>query len=163
MKVERRFLVRDLPDALESRLKRHGARLLHAYVRDESRLVVYKFKAGSALHCTKSFVPCSDAMWQDHEKILHHDCALELLCKFMGGSVKPAGTLEIIRYAFEHGGHWFDLDCIQCADGPLYLARTLMHGDMGIPDWFGEEVTDDPQYCYESIARANHHGEMEEG
>ncbi len=74
-------------------------------------------------------------------------------------ALSPLATLAKTRWEVEHGGHLWTVDTFHAParlDG-LVLAEVELDTaevDPPLPDWLGEEVTDDPRFSNAALAAA---------
>ncbi|ABS67614.1 CYTH domain-containing protein [Xanthobacter versatilis] len=65
--------------------------------------------------------------------------------------------IEKTRYAVEHAGRTWTVDVFEGENDGLVMAEVELQGadeHVELPDWAGEEVTDDPRYRNSSLAKA---------
>jgi len=64
--------------------------------------------------------------------------------------------IEKTRYYVEDGGHLFEVDVFEGENAGLVVAElelTEVDQPVNIPDWLGDEVSDDPRYYNVSLVR----------
>lgn len=64
--------------------------------------------------------------------------------------------IEKWRHIVEHRGHMWEIDEFLGANAGLYIAEIELESantEFSIPDWLGEEVSDDPRYTNASLAQ----------
>lgn len=65
--------------------------------------------------------------------------------------------IEKTRYALEHAGKLWTVDVFEGENDGLVMAEVELTGPeerIALPDWVGEEVTDDPRYRNSSLVSA---------
>lgn len=65
--------------------------------------------------------------------------------------------VEKTRYWVEHGGRTWEIDEFHGANAPLVIAEVELddaEAEVTLPDWLGEEVTDDVRYYNHALAFA---------
>ena len=145
MEIERKFLIRSLPDELE-RYPKH--RIQQAYIStdpvlrlrlwDEERILTYK---GPGLLSR-----------EEHEFPLTRESYEHLLTKTEGNRITKT------RYCIPLDGYTVELDVFEAPFAPLVLAE-VEFPDEGTanafqpPEWFGDEVTFDPAYTNAAMSR----------
>jgi adenylate cyclase len=70
-------------------------------------------------------------------------------------NLATGGVIEKIRYRVRCGGHVWDLDVFKGDNLGLILAEvelTAEDEDFEMPDWVGDEVSDDPRYYNAALA-----------
>ena len=145
MEIERKFLVKELPEALET-YPRH--QIQQAYIStnpvlrlrrwDESYILTYK---GPGLLAR-----------EEHEFPLSQESYEHLLTKAEGNSItKDRYCIPFLEYTIE-------LDVFASPFAPLVLAEVEFPDEKAAnafqpPEWFGEEVTYDPAYTNAAMSR----------
>jgi adenylate cyclase len=79
------------------------------------------------------------------------DDAREMLSLFCGGR-----TVEKTRFHLDHEGHTWEIDRFEGDHDGLVLAEIELQSESAAfsrPGWLGSEVTDDPAYLNEVLAR----------
>ena len=144
MEIERKFLVKELPEALET-YPRH--QIQQAYIStnpvlrlrrwDESYILTYK---GPGLLAR-----------EEHEFPLSQESYEHLLTKAEGNSItKDRYCIPFLEYTIE-------LDVFASPFAPLVLAEVEFPDEKAAnafqpPEWFGEEVTYDPAYTNAALS-----------
>jgi len=145
LEIERKFLVKELPEALET-YPRH--QIQQAYIStnpvlrlrrwDESYILTYK---GPGLLAR-----------EEHEFPLSQESYEHLLTKAEGNSItKDRYCIPFLEYTIE-------LDVFSSPFAPLALAEVEFPDEKAAnafqpPEWFGEEVTYDPAYTNAAMSR----------
>lgn len=145
MEIERKFLVRELPEQLERFPKR---RIEQAYLctdpvlrvrRKDSRYIL-TYKGAGLLEREEHEFPLTEAAYR------------HLLEKADGSRITKD------RYELPLGDHIVELDVFAPPFAPLVLAEVEFSSVAEAsafqpPDWFGEEVTEDPSYTNAALSR----------
>ena len=145
MEIERKFLVAELPELLESFPRQ---RIEQAYLctdpvlrirrKDEAYILTYK---------GPGFL-----VREEHEFPLKEESYQQLLKKVEGSVIRKW------RYCIPHEGYVIELDVFDPPFAPLVLAEVEFPGEEEAktfipPDWFGKEVTYDPDYTNAAMSR----------
>lgn len=138
--IERKFLVRD-PRILDGR---QGERIIQGYLAKESGsmstrvrirgdrayLTLKSPKAGCSREEFEYVIPVVDA-----EAMIANHCAGRIVRK--------------TRYLIDHGPHVFEIDVFEGRHAGVIVAEVELpheHTALDLPDWVGDEVTDDNRY-----------------
>lgn len=145
MEIERKFLIKALPEDLDS-YPRH--RIEQAYLctepvlrvrrKDEKYILTYK-GAGFLAR-------------EEHEFPLTEEAYRHLLEKADGNRITKD------RYELPYGAYTIELDVFDAPFAPLVLAEVEFPSEeeahaFQVPAWFGEEVTYDPAYTNAAMSR----------
>ena len=147
MEIERKFLVAELPELLESFPRQ---RIEQAYLctdpvlrirrKDEAYILTYKGPGFLAR--------------EEHEFPLKEESYQQLLKKVEGSVIRKW------RYCIPHEGYVIELDVFDPPFAPLVLAEVEFSTEEEAnlfepPVWFGEDVTFDPAYTNAAMSRQN--------
>lgn len=83
---------------------------------------------------------------------------VRLVHAFLLGPRVVGGVVEKKRYAVKHSGHLFEVDVFGGKLSGLVVAEVEMENAddvVEIPDWAGEEVSDDPRYYNSNLANTD--------
>ena len=145
MEIERKFLIKALPENLD---KYPQHRIEQAYLctepvlrirrRDERYILTYK-GAGFLVR-------------EEHEFPLTESSYYHLLEKADGNKIAKN------RYEIPCGAYIIELDVFDAPFAPLVLAEVEFPSEeeartFQLPEWFGEEVTYDPEYTNAAMSR----------
>lgn len=138
--IERKFLVRN-PRVLDGR---QGERIIQGYLAKESGslstrvrirgdrayLTLKSPEAGCSREEFEYEIPLADA-----EAMIANHCAGRIVRK--------------TRYLIDHGWHVFEVDVFEGRHAGVIVAEVELpheHAALNLPDWVGDEVTDDNRY-----------------
>ncbi len=137
--IERKFLVTGdaWRDAAEKHVIRQGylgddaTASVRVRVKDDAAFLTIKGRKPGITRAEFEYpIPRADA-----------DALLDTLCR------RP--LIEKTRYTVEYASHIWDIDVFEGDNAGLILAEVELEAEtdaVSLPDWAGEEVTDDPRY-----------------
>lgn len=145
MEIERKFLVRRLPEDLERCPRR---RIEQAYLCTEP--VVRVRRDGNEYYLT--YKGEGLLVREEYNLPLTAEAYTHLLAKADGSRIAKD------RYRIPWAGHTIELDIFDRPFAPLVLAEVefATEAEAAVfrpPEWFGEEVTYDPAYCNSNLSR----------
>lgn len=145
MEIERKFLIKNLPEALESY---PCYQIEQAYlctdpvlrIRRKNEQYILTYKGPGFL------------VREEHEFPLKGESYQQLLKKAEGNLIKK------MRYKIPYGNHTIELDVFDPPFAPLVLAEVEFSTEeeaeaFQCPNWFGEDVTYDPAYTNAAMSR----------
>ncbi|MEQ8859764.1 MAG: CYTH domain-containing protein [Pseudomonadales bacterium] len=151
IEIERKFLVRHLPD-LEGVI---GQPMSQGYLRaDASGSVRLRISGESAILNVKG--PTRDGARLEFEYPVPTADAREMLA-----ALAVAEPVEKVRYRIEHEGYLWELDVFGGRNHGLVIAEVELDAatdDPPLPEWVGREVTDDPRYYNAYLSRNPYDG-----
>ncbi len=143
--IERKFLVRKLPDL-------HGVDgepMVQGYLRaDAGGSVRLRLTGAGAMLNVKG--PSRGSQRLEFEYQVPAADARQMLEELAVGS-----PVEKVRYRLDHRGHTWELDVFSGRNDGLLLAEVELDDpevSPPLPAWVGEEVTEDPRYYNASLA-----------
>lgn len=147
LEIERKFLIRD--DAWRRSVSARQ-RFCQGYLSHTDEVSVRVRRAGQRAFITiKGGTPGAIRPEFEYEIPLDHaEDMLTGLCH------KP--LIEKVRHDVVHDGMLWQIDEFADANAGLVLAEielTHLHQPLALPDWVGEEVTEDPRYRNSWLAR----------
>lgn len=145
MEIERKFLVRKLPEELDTYPKH---RIEQAYLSAAPVVRVRRLDDDYILTCKGEGL----LVREEREMPLSVEAYRRLLAKAEGT------VIEKDRYCIQCGPHTIELDVFDGALVPLVLAEVEFSTEAEAsafqpPEWFGEEVTWDPAYTNASLSQ----------
>jgi len=145
LEIERKFLVKSLPEGLE-RYPRH--RIQQAYISTNPVLRLRRWDGDYIL----TYKGPGLLAREEHEFPLTQESYEHLLTKTEGNRITK------VRYCIPHDGYTIELDVFEAPFAPLVLAEVEFPDEEGAkafqpPEWFGEEVTFDPAYTNAAMSR----------
>lgn len=145
MEIERKFLVRRLPEDLERYPRR---RIEQAYLCTAP--VVRVRRSGDEYYLT--YKGAGLLAREEYNLPLTAEAYAHLLAKADGNRIAK------VRYCIPWENHTVELDLFEGPLAPLVLAEVEFGTETEAaafqpPDWFGEEVTYDPAYCNSNLSR----------
>ena len=136
--IERKFLVRDRSVLVGS----VGIRYQQAYLSTDPERTVRVRRAGDHAFLTIKGVSRGAARAEFEYEIPVADAG-ELL------ALCPGSGIAKTRHRLEHGGRTWEIDVFEGDNAGLVVAEVEIPSEdaiVAIPDWAGDEVTDDPRY-----------------
>lgn len=145
MEIERKFLVRRLPESLEQYPRQ---RIEQAYLCTEP--VVRVRRSNDDYYLT--YKGAGLLVREEYDLPLTAEAYRHLLPKADGSQIAKD------RFRIPWENHTIELDIFDVPFAPLVLAEVEFASEeeaaaFQIPDWFGEEVTYDPAYCNSNLSR----------
>lgn len=138
--IERKFLVRD-PRILDGR---QGDRIIQGYLAKESGSMStrVRIRGGRAYLTLKS--PRAGYSRDEFEYLIPLADAEAMIANHCAGRI-----VRKTRYLIEHTPHVFEVDVFEGRHAGLIVAEVELpheHAAVCLPDWLGDEVTDDNRY-----------------
>ena len=145
MEIERKFLVKKLPEKLES-YPCH--RIEQAYICTDPVLRVRRKDDRFIL----TYKGPGFLVREEHEFPLKEESYYQLLSKADGNRIMKD------RYCIPYQGYTIELDVFDSPFAPLVLAEVEFPSEeeantFQVPEWFGEDVTFDPGYTNAAMSR----------
>lgn len=143
--IERKFLVRQLPDLTG----REGEPMLQGYLRADAGGSIRVRITPTGAHLTVKG-PTRDRARAEFEYGIPAEDARVMLETLGVGSV-----VEKVRYAIGHEGYLWEIDVFSGANDGLVLAEVELERvdeDPPLPEWLGVEVSDDERYYNAKLA-----------
>lgn len=145
MEIERKFLLRQLPEGWERYPKAH---IQQAYISTDPVIRVRQLDDRYILTCKGAGLLARE----EFEQPLTEDAYLRLLAKAEGQIITKD------RYRIPYGAYIVELDVFAGALTPLVLAEVEFPSEEEAaafrpPDWFGEEVTCEPAYTNAQMSK----------
>jgi len=145
LEIERKFLVKKLPEALEQYPKHQ---IQQAYISTDPVLRLRRWDET----CILTYKGPGLLAREEHEFPLSQESYEHLLTKTEGT------TITKDRYCIPFSGYTIELDVFAAPFAPLVLAEVEFPDEAAAngfqpPEWFGEEVTFDPAYTNAAMSR----------
>lgn len=145
MEIERKFLIRCLPEKLEQSPKR---RIEQAYLCTEPVIRIRRSDDDYYL----TYKGAGMLVREEYNLPLTAEAYRHLLPKADGNRIAKD------RYCIPWRGYTIELDIFDQPFAPLVIAEVEFSTEAEAaafqpPDWFGEEVTYDPAYCNSALSR----------
>ena len=138
MEIERKFLVRQMPEGQELAPRRH---IIQAYISTDPVIRIRRSEKGCTLTVKGRGTLCREEL-----NLPLSPEAFERLMKKAEGRI-----IEKTRWLIPLGEHTVELDVFSGDLAPLVLAEVEFDSPEAAlafrpPCWFGDEVTEDPRY-----------------
>ncbi|MFL0798497.1 MAG: CYTH domain-containing protein [Cellvibrionaceae bacterium] len=145
IEIERKFLVKHLPDHLPE-----GESIKQGYLHSDKALTVrVRTKGEKAFLTIKGATEgISRAEYEYEIPVAEAESMLSSLCR--------GPKIEKTRYTFQENGHLWELDVFSGDNEGLTVAEVELQSEQETvrpPAWIGEEVSNDPRYFNSNLAR----------
>lgn len=145
MEIERKFLVKELPEVLE---QYPVHRIEQAYISTDPVLRLRRLDDAYIL----TYKGPGLLVREEHEFPLSRESYEHLMIKTEGNRIAKD------RYCIPFGAYTIELDVFAPPFAPLVLAEVEFSGEAEAlafqpPEWFGQEVTQDPAYTNAAMSR----------
>lgn len=138
--IERKFLVRD-PRILDGR---QGERIIQGYLAKESGSMSTRVRIrGDRAYLTLKS-PKARYSREEFEYVIPVADAEAMIANHCSGRI-----VRKTRYLIDHGPHVFEVDVFEGRHAGVIVAEVELaheHTALDLPDWVGDEITDDNRY-----------------